>query len=225
MMSNHTPANGRMSEYETPRFSAQRQPVPVEASEDRQIDGLFLDVASARMKLSELASDTPVLLVTSEALGQMRAGAGPGWQRALAQTLLEQVDPEATARVLYGPADVELHPAARLAFCGGHELQLTSTEFALLQELLTQGGSVVSVDELSEAVWGHETLGAPNYVEAHVSRLRRKLREVGAGRVVETVRGAGYRVRRPRSGRDLHEQVGPPPMPQFLHASRPGAAA
>ncbi len=224
MMSNPMLMNGRESEYETLGFSQRRQGTR-EVSGDRQIDGVFLDVTSARMKLAQLAPETPVLLVTSEALGQMRAGAGPGWQRALAETLLEQVDPAAPARVLYGPADVELHPAARLAFCGGHELHLTSTEFALLQELLTQSGTVVSVDELSKAVWGHETLGAPNYVEAHVSRLRRKLREVGAGRVVETVRGAGYRVRRPRTAHDASEQAGPPPMSQYLRGTRPGTAA
>ena len=137
----------------------------------------------------------------------MRAGAGPCWQRSLAETLLEQVDPGVQARVLYGPADVELHAAARL------------------QELLTQGGIVVSIDELSKAVWGHETLGAPNYVEPHVSCLRRKLREVGADRVVGTVRGAGYRVRRPRLARDGQEQVEPPLMPQYLRGTQPGTAA
>ncbi len=123
MMSNPTPPNGRLSEYETPGFPAPRQAVPSEISGDRQLDGVYLDVASARMELSQLAPDTPVLLVTSAALGQMRAGAGPGWQRALAQTLLEQVDPGTATLVLYGPADVELHPAAgRLLH--GHPLGL-----------------------------------------------------------------------------------------------------
>ena len=51
------------------------------------------------------------------------------------------------------------------------------------------------MDELSRSIWGHDTLGAPNYVEAHISQLRRKLREAGARRVIETVRGSGYRVR------------------------------
>lgn len=50
---------------------------------------------------------------------------------------------------------------------------------------------------ISLPIWGHDTLGSPNYIEAHISRLRRKLREVDAGQVIETVRGAGYRIRQP----------------------------
>lgn len=162
----------------------------------RQVDWQFLDAVSARAALARLPSEAPVLLVTFE---QNHAGAingAAGWESALAQSLLEQVQVNSAPQVLTGPAGLELHSAARLAFCGEHELNLTSTEFSLLEELLNRGGAVVAVDDLSRVIWGHETLGAPNYVEAHISRLRRKLREVGAGRVIETVRGAGYRIRR-----------------------------
>lgn len=167
-------------------------------SATRQIDRLFLEAGDARAALSELPADAPVLLVTFQGSGSAGVMPGEGWENALAKSLLAQVNPNQSSAVLVGPSGLELHPAARLAFCAGQELNLTSTEFALLQELLNQGGSVVSVDALSRTVWGHDTLGAPNYVEAHISRLRRKLREIGAGRIVETVRGSGYRVRPPR---------------------------
>lgn len=164
----------------------------------RQIDWQFLDAVGARAALAGLPSEAPVLLVTFQENHVGAITGAAGWEGALAQSLLEQVQVNSAPRVLMGPAGLELHAAARLAFCGGHELSLTSTEFSLLEELLNRGGAVVAVDELSRAIWGHETLGAPNYVEAHISRLRRKLREVGAGRVIETVRGAGYRIRRQR---------------------------
>ena len=165
----------------------------------RQVEWRFLQASVARAALADLPPDAPVLLVMFEEAGAAGADGGAGWETTLAQSLLAQVQPNAAPPVLVGPGDLELHPSARLAFCGGQELTLTSTEFALLQELLGQGGAVVSVDALSRTIWGHETLGAPNYVEAHISRLRRKLRSVGAGRVIETVRGAGYRVRQPHS--------------------------
>jgi DNA-binding response OmpR family regulator len=44
-------------------------------------------------------------------------------------------------------------------------------------------------------IWGYETFGSRNFVEAHVSRLRAKLKAAGAGNVVSTVRGVGYIVR------------------------------
>jgi DNA-binding response OmpR family regulator len=44
-------------------------------------------------------------------------------------------------------------------------------------------------------IWGYETFGQRNFVEAHVSRLRSKLAEVGAADVVSTVRGVGYVIR------------------------------
>jgi hypothetical protein len=162
----------------------------------RQIDWQFLDAVGARAALAGLPSEAPVLLVTFQENHVGAITGAAGWEGALAQSLLEQVQVNSAPRVLMGPAGLELHAAARLAFCGGHELSLTSTEFSLLEELLNRDGAVVAVDELSRAIWGHETLGAPNYVEAHISRLRRKLREVGVGRVIETVRGAGYRIRR-----------------------------
>jgi DNA-binding response OmpR family regulator len=175
----------------------ERSDVPdVDSSTTRQVDWLFLDAGAARATLDAMPFDAPVLLV--KLAGLDRGGmATADWEATLARSLLSKIRPAVVPEVLRGPANLEVQPSARLAFCGGVELHLTSTEFALLQELLERDGAVASVDGLSRAIWGHETLGAPNYVEAHISRLRRKLRDVGAGRVIETVRGAGYRIRQP----------------------------
>lgn len=96
---------------------------------------------------------------------------------------------------LRGPGGVEIDVPSRQAFVEGHELQLTAKEFGVLRTLLEQQGVVLTVDALASAVWGYETYGSRNFVDAHVSRLRRKLREHGSGDVITTVRGVGFVIR------------------------------
>ncbi|WNE98934.1 response regulator transcription factor [Streptomyces luomodiensis] len=71
------------------------------------------------------------------------------------------------------------------------EVALTAKEFSVLEQLATRAGEVVSKPEILEHVWDFAYDGDPNIVEVYVSALRRKL---GAG-LIETVRGAGYRLR------------------------------
>lgn len=85
--------------------------------------------------------------------------------------------------------DVVLDPAARTVTRGGDEVPLTARELALLEYLMRHQGRVVGKLELRDHVW--DGVGEDlNVVEVYVGYLRRKL---GRG-VVETVRGAGYRV-------------------------------
>lgn len=74
-------------------------------------------------------------------------------------------------------------------------LTLTPKEFSVMRLLLERQGQVISTDELSNAVWGYETFGSRNFVEAHISRLRSKLRQAGADDVITTLRGVGYVIR------------------------------
>ncbi len=87
--------------------------------------------------------------------------------------------------------DVELDPGRRTVTRGDREIDLTPKEFAVLEALMGAGGSVVSNDELVERVWDENADPFTNSVRMTVLRLRRKL---GAPQVVETVKGAGYRV-------------------------------
>ncbi|MFE6777188.1 response regulator transcription factor [Streptomyces sp. NPDC057702] len=70
------------------------------------------------------------------------------------------------------------------------EVALTAREFAVLEQLAVRAGEVVSKAEVLEHVWDFAYEGDPNIVEVYVSTLRRKL---GPG-LIETVRGAGYRL-------------------------------
>lgn len=73
----------------------------------------------------------------------------------------------------------------------GDEVSLTAKEFSVLEHLAMNGGDVCSKADILEHVWDFAYDGDPNIVEVYVSALRRKL---GPG-FIETVRGAGYRLR------------------------------
>ena len=84
----------------------------------------------------------------------------------------------------------ELHVAS------GGSLRLTPTEFRLVRYLMERPGEVVSPEELLQQVWGHlPGTGGPELVRAHVSNLRRKLREAGESpSLVRTIPYQGYGV-------------------------------
>jgi DNA-binding response OmpR family regulator len=89
--------------------------------------------------------------------------------------------------------DIELFRSSRKVLRSGKPVPMTSTEFGLLEALLSQAGSVVSKAELSEQVLGRELSRYDRSLDMHVSNLRKKLgpRSDGDDRI-KTVRGIGY---------------------------------
>lgn len=77
----------------------------------------------------------------------------------------------------------------------GSKADLPSREFALLEYLMRHAGQVLTRQQILDAVWGIDFDTDSNVVDVYVSYLRRKLDADGAPSVIETVRGAGYRVR------------------------------
>jgi len=95
--------------------------------------------------------------------------------------------------------DLEIDEAGFRATRGGHELQLTATEFRLLLELARRPGQVFTRELLLELVWGYEYLGDSRLVDIAVQPLRAKIEaEPGVPRLITTVRGVGYRLERGR---------------------------
>ena len=87
--------------------------------------------------------------------------------------------------------ELQLDPAARRAWRAGGELALTSREFAMLEMFMRHPGEVLTRFELLEHVWDDSYEHRSNVIEVYVGYLRDKL-----GRnTIETVRGAGYRLR------------------------------
>ena len=75
----------------------------------------------------------------------------------------------------------------------GNSVELSSTEFNLLSELMQAKGRVLTRDNILDRAWGHDCFVIPRTVDTHVRRLRSKLGV--AGNYIETVRGVGYRFR------------------------------
>ena len=88
--------------------------------------------------------------------------------------------------------DLRLDTGRREVFRAGHYVGLTRKEFAVLEELLRAGGAVVSAEQLLERAWDEHIDPFTNVLRVTVMTLRRKL---GDPQVVETVAGAGYRIR------------------------------
>ncbi len=97
-------------------------------------------------------------------------------------------------------ADLVIDPDAALVTKGGEPVEVTPTEFRLLQTLAENAGKVLSKVQLMEIVWGWDFEGDANIVETYVSYLRKKL-EVRGPKLIHTVRGFGYTLRVPEEGR------------------------
>ena len=94
-------------------------------------------------------------------------------------------------------ADVELDRSAHQVRRAGRPLELTRTEFALLELFLEHPEQVLTRDQIYEAVWGYDASLASNSLEVYIGYLRRKTEADGRPRLIHTVRGIGYVVRDP----------------------------
>jgi len=87
---------------------------------------------------------------------------------------------------------VNLDLTNRRVTCAGNHVELTPTEFSLLEILMRNAGQVVTRTMLCEHLWEGEWEGVTNVIEVHVNRLRNKLSQAGAEGVIQTIRGRGY---------------------------------
>jgi two-component system response regulator MprA len=92
-------------------------------------------------------------------------------------------------------ADVTLDPGTREAFRGERRMQLTRTEFNLLELFLRNPRQVLTRSQIYERVWGYDFGATSNALWVYVGYLRRKLEEGGESRLLHTVRGVGYALR------------------------------
>jgi two-component system OmpR family response regulator len=91
--------------------------------------------------------------------------------------------------------DLRLDPAERRAWRGDVELPLSGKEFALLEEFMRRRGQILSRAQLLDAAWDMGYERRSNLVDVYVRNLREKIDRPFGRRALETVRGAGYRLR------------------------------
>jgi two-component system OmpR family response regulator len=92
--------------------------------------------------------------------------------------------------------DLRLDRAARRAWRGDTEIELSSKEYSLLEMFMKDPGHVLSRLEIIEQAWGDDFEHRSNIVEVYIRYLRRKIDRPFGLRSLETVRGAGYRLRK-----------------------------
>ena len=91
--------------------------------------------------------------------------------------------------------DLRLDPATREVWRGSSEIRLSAKEFALLETFMRRPGEVLSRLHLLEHAWDFAYENRSNVIDVYIRHLRRKIDEPFGRRSLETVRGAGYRLR------------------------------
>ncbi len=156
-------------------------------------------------------SDVPVLMLTAretefERVRGLQGGADDyvikpfGHQELLArvQALLRRARPRGEKMETYADARVSIDFAQREVRCDGREVRLTPLEFKLLSAFVRNPNQVLSRDQLLDLVWGDALGVSPEQVKLYVGYLRHKLDPAAPNETpIETVRGFGYRYRRP----------------------------
>jgi two-component system response regulator MprA len=94
-------------------------------------------------------------------------------------------------------SDLALDPATREVFRGERPVELTRTEFSLLELFLRNPRQVLTRSLIFERVWGYDFGPASNSLDVYIGYLRRKTEAGGEPRLIHTVRGVGYALREP----------------------------
>ena len=128
--------------------------------------------------------------------------------KARVRALSRRPAPWAGATISVG--DLVLDPRRLGVSRAGKAIRLTAREFAFLEVLARHPGQVFTQEHLMGALWGADAEIGSNIVEVYIRSLRRKLDEGRRDGLIETIRGAGYRLRAP----DPHGRPGDPSAPQ-----------
>ena len=94
-------------------------------------------------------------------------------------------------------ADLELDPSTREVRRGGDPIELTRTEFSLLELFMLNPRQVLTRSVIFERVWGYDFGPGSNSLDVYIGYLRRKTEAGGKPRLIQTVRGVGYALREP----------------------------
>jgi two-component system response regulator MprA len=175
-------------------------------------DAVLLDVSMPRLdglevcrRLRRGGNRVPVLMLTardevSDRVAGLDAGADDYVVKPFAlEELLARV--RALLRRTNGGgdrlafADLELDPATREVHRDGTPIELTRTEFALLELFLRNPRQVLTRSIIFERVWGYDFGFGSNSLDVYIGYLRRKTEQGGRPRLIQTIRGVGYALR------------------------------
>jgi DNA-binding response OmpR family regulator len=166
-------------------------------------DGLQVcrDLRSERLK-------TPIIMLTAmDAVDDRVSGLDAGaddylvkpfaMQELLARlrALLRRESGDKTGLLTAG--DLRLDPASHLVERAGRTINLTSKEYALLEYFMRNPNRLITREMAVSHVWSYDSSNASNVIDVYVRRLRQKVDDPFDEKLIETIRGSGYRLRRP----------------------------
>ena len=177
-------------------------------------DAILLDVLmpgtdglAVCRRLRERGDQTPILMLTArhevtDRVAGLDAGADDYLVKPFAldellarlRALLRRTSVTGEEDVLRAD-DLSLDPQRRQAWRGDRELELTKTEFDLLELLLANANIVVSREAIYERIWGFDFETSSKSLDVYIGYLRRKTEAGGEPRLIRTVRGVGYTLR------------------------------
>ena len=178
-----------------------------------QPDALVLDVLMPGVdglavckRLRRAGNQIPILMLTARAEVENRvagldAGADDYVTKPFAleellarlRALLRRAGPGPSEALRF--ADLELDPGTREVRRGAERIELTRTEFSLLELLMLNPRQVLTRSIIFERVWGYDFGFASNSLDVYIGYLRRKTEAGGKARLIQTVRGVGYALR------------------------------
>jgi len=120
----------------------------------------------------------------------------------------DRTHPQAMLRV----GDLELDTKARQASRAGQPIKLQHREFLLLERLMRHAGQVVTRSMLIEAAWDYDFEPRGNIIDMHMHRIRQKVDQGFAEKLIHTVLGAGYMIRQPAEGEAVSGPAGEDPQ-------------
>ena len=181
-------------------------------------DAVILDVLMPELdgletcrRLRSAGDLTPILMLTARSeIGDRVDGLDAGADDYLAKPfalsellarlralLRRAAPPETGAKLTF--AGLALDRRAREVERDGRRIELTKTEFSLLEMFLTHPRQVLSRSQIFEAVWEYDFGPTSNALDVYIGYLRRKTEAGGEPRLIQTERGVGYVLREPRS--------------------------
>lgn len=178
------------------------------------VDALVLDVSMPRLdgleacrRLRSGGNSLPVVMLTArdevaDRVAGLDAGADDYVVKPFAldellarlRALLRRVTPTEDGELLRF-ADLELDPSTRDVHRRGDRIELTRTEFALLELFLLNPRQVLTRSVIFERVWGYDFGFGSNSLDVYIGYLRRKTEQDGKPRLIQTIRGVGYALR------------------------------
>ena len=176
-------------------------------------DAMILDVLMPGVDGLEVArrvrrggSRLPILMLTARVeVGDRVAGLDAGADDyvtkpfaleellARVRALLRRAQEDGSEKLAF--ADLELDPGTREVERGGDDIELTRTEFSLLELFMRNPRQVLTRSVIFERVWGYDFGFGSNSLDVYIGYLRRKTEAGGKPRLIHTIRGVGYALR------------------------------